>query len=431
MEYFLQFILLLLIIIISTTPPVGVALFLAYSFLIPYCKIGFGELVLQQNLVNTIVLFAVWNRTHKLDLKPFYAFLVFYVLILIEIPFTDGVSSSFQLDRWRSAIMVNLFVPIALWNIRKIDNVYSHIRKSLIVVIIIATIYGLFLTTMKGINPYSMFFHSLKGVEYSIDWYSASDRLFGRISSVFLHPMHFGMFLGCASIYVLSIRNKIRPILYYVLLLLIFTNFITCGIRSVLFSSLITLIFFLSASGKIKYVFGIIILASIFSLIVYFTPELNQYFSDVSNISDQSNISGSNLDMRLSQLEGCFREIKDCFIFGKGHMWHENYMMKNGTHPIILAFESLVFIIICDYGIFGFFIYGIMLLILFYTIKKHINDSWNRLLLKCYIVFYLSYSTITGDYAYMKMMLVFFYLTFSEIYISQTKKYLNIEKAKV
>ena len=163
----------------------------------------------------------------------------------------------------------------------------------------------------------------------------------------------------------------------------------------------------------------ILTLITVIYLIGSQIPDFAKYFSDVSDISDRSNISGSNLEMRLSQLRGCFKEINDCMLIGKGFAWHSYYMSIKVVHPEILAFESLIFVILCDHGILGIFIYASMVIILLYTQRLFIKDYTDRLLLTCYVVFYLSYCIFTGDYSYMKIWLLFYYITFSEMYISQ------------
>lgn len=422
-EEILQLILLLILFVIVKNIKYGIAMYLAYSFLVPYCKLGLGGFVFQQNLINTVILLIVWHRIKEFDIKPFVAFFVFYGLILITIPFAHGVSSSFQLDRWRSGLMLNLFVPIAIWNLNKTWNAYTTIRNFILVSIIIACIYGIFLTTMGGVNPYIMYFYSISGATYSLDWYGADSRLFGRISSVFQHPMSFGLFLGCSMIYIYSLRSKLNTIILYVVLALILVNIVTCGIRSVIFAFLITVLFFLIVCRKYKIVFGIIGIALILTVFICLTPSLYEYFGQVSDISDQSNIGGSSIDMRLDQLDGCLKEIRDCQIFGEGLMWHEEYLVNHGAHPTVIGFESLVFIILCDHGLFGFFIYGAMIMLLLVTQRKYIKDSMNKLLLTCYMVFYFGYCTLTGDYSYMKIWLLFYFLTFSEMYASQSNCY--------
>ncbi len=421
MEVLLQVILLIIIVIILVDDKWGIALFIAYSFLVPYCKLGFGGFVLRQNLINTIILLSTWAKCKKLDLKPFYAFIIFYGLILLTIPLTDGVDFDFKIDRWRVSIMLNTFIPIALWNIHSNKNAYSLIRSFLISTILISCIYGIYLTTMGGVNPYAMFFYSINGNEYRFEWFSSDTRLFGRISSVFVHPMSYGMFLGCSLIYVYHNREQIRKILFYLMVALIVTNIIICGVRSVLFASIVTFLFFLITCRNYKIVLGLFLFATLLIIIIYNVPKLYDYFFRMSDVTNQSDMGGSSLDMRLLQLKGCFIEIQDCFLFGKGHMWHEYYMTKYEIHPVILAFESLLFMIICDYGIFGFFIYGIMFFILLHTQNIYIKNKMNKNLLSCFIVFYLSYCILTGDYSYMKIFLIFYYLSFSEMYLLERK----------
>lgn len=424
MEIVLQIILLIIIAIILKDVKLGVALYLFYSIVVPYCKLSIGSFSLQQNFINIIALFVILYKVPQIDVKPFYALFTFYTLFLLVMPLCSGVGFSYQLEKWRSGLMIALCIPIAIWNMHSLGkDPYYFCRNLVIAAIIISCVYGVILTQSHGINPYIMFFNDLRGGNYSVDWFAAESRLFGRISSVFDHPMRFGMFLGCSLIYLYSIRDKINTVLLYVLLLLVTVNVVTCGIRSVLAASLMTIAYFLLISRKFKFFIVSAIITVIIFAIINSVPAIEQYFTNVMDVSEKSDIGGSSLEMRLDQLQGCFHEIRDCQFFGKGYMWHENILEVKGAHPVIKGFESLVFIILCDHGYFGFFVYALMTCMLLLMQKKYIKNSDNRIVLTCFIIFYYSYTFITGDYQYFKILLIFYFLTFSEMYISQTKFY--------
>lgn len=61
----------------------------------------------------------------------------------------------------------------------------------------------------------------------------------------------------------------------------------------------------------------------------------------------------SSIALRLEQLQGTLNEINTHFLVGKGYGWNNYYLSTHLTHPVILAFESLVFVVLCNSGILG------------------------------------------------------------------------------
>ena len=54
-------------------------------------------------------------------------------------------------------------------------------------------------------------------------------------------------------------------------------------------------------------------------IIIENIPELSATIDSIFiKDSRQTNVEGSSIDMRMEQLNGCFREIQDCLIFWKG-----------------------------------------------------------------------------------------------------------------
>lgn len=425
MEVILQIIILLLIYSIYKNPKVGIPLFVSYYFLVPYCKLDLGFFSLQNNFVYLLIFLAVIYRHREYDFKPFYGLFCFFTLILLTIPLTNGVGSDYQFNALRVNAMTCLLLPMSIWMMRTSGYLFfKNFQSYIITVIIIACVYGLILTTMSGVNPYIMMFYDISGSDYLVGWYATSSRLFGRISSVFMHPMRFAMFLGCALIYILSLRtistgNKIF------LLIIIGLNCLFCGVRSLLFAILITAVFFLLMCRKFKVIFVSSIISALLIFFISLSPELSDYLLKVFNtFSGDESMSGSTLTMRFEQLEACFKEINDCQTFGKGYMWHEYYILTFGNHPEILAFESLIFVIICNQGYFGFVVWGLLFFIMYRMQKKYIRERMNRLILSCYMVFYISYCVSTGEYNYMIIFLIFYFFTFSKMYL-HSKKTLN------
>lgn len=131
--------------------------------------------------------------------------------------------------------------------------------------------------------------------------------------------------------------------------------------------------------------------------------------------------------MRLDQLNGCLVEIRNNPILGKGYGWDGWYKSNFGDHPVILSFESLIFVILCDNGFLGFVIWGILIYMVVRNNKKfHLIDT---AIANSLLVFYIAYSCITGEYGYMQYFLIFYIcLVFENIGTKTSKRLKNVSK---
>ena len=152
---------------------------------------------------------------------------------------------------------------------------------------------------------------------------------------------------------------------------------------------------------------------------IILTPELNEIIMSIID-KDSANVSGSSLDLRLYQLQGAIESSKDSFLFGKGYNWTQYYISTRGGHPRMLYFESLIIVILCNAGIIGFFIWGLLFYKLISNIQKYsMNKFDSKVILILLSTYYLVYSSITGEYGYMKYFILFYSLILSKDYMSQ------------
>ena len=260
--------------------------------------------------------------------------------------------------------------------------------KILFCIFFIFTLYGLFLTLTPGLNPYQMMLQPLFGQEFN-EAYAAGNsglsantdlaggRLFGRISSVFKHPMSYGLNLGFFFIYSLFFLRKKTKILI-ITLFFITIAIITSGVRTPIAALGITYFAMLLYMRNLKILIYSILGVGIFGiLITILYPESTEYILSIFN-SDVSNVSGSNLTMRQEQLDGCFSIVKYDFLTGKGYGWTSWYNSIHGTHPKALWFESLIFVILVNTGILGFIIWGIFIYRFYKYVVKNYKDVFNR-----------------------------------------------------
>ena len=399
----------------------AIALFLAYIFLVPRINLGIPILGSGDNFVRLAVLtgFLVNSKQiNNISYKPFIPFIIYFIVLLLIMPFQQGLPFNKMLGSWFGSFLNVLSLPFIMYNLCATDNTATRLfRKTIIFCVIVSVAYGLFLASLGGgLNPYTMLF--LSSADQGMDWaayYEAAGggRMFGRISSVFMHPMLFGLFLGLSLVYLFYIKYSISRYLWFVLVGLVIVMSIICGVRSVLGGIVFATLYYLIMAKNFKFA----IYLTIFSVIVYYisisVPELNTYLGSFAEIeATESNVRGSSLGMRLNQLYGALKIASDNPLFGMGYGWTADYITRNGDHPVCLAFESLLFVAICNSGLVG------VCLWIFVFIKfTRINTSMKLrevFVVNSLIVFYLSYSLVTGEFGYMRHFLIFYALMLGE-----------------
>lgn len=408
--------------------PIGVYLYLVYIFLVPFMQISVG-VTLSWNLVNMVLALATYVFYRKehlhIDWSIMTPFFLLYIVQLLVMPLQDETPVEYMLHAFRADIMTTLIVPTALMILCQSQKISYKVLKCILLVCIgVACIYGLVLTMTPGINPYIMIISELNEVDYLETYYLAEDggRLFGRISSVYDDPMRFALFLGLSFIYVFSQKENINKWIFASLMMLIVVNCVTCGVRSVLGGLAITAVYYFYKQRNLKTaaLFGFVGLIGY--LVVINIPELNAYLGSISQ-DNSDNVNGSSLEMRLDQLGGALTEFANNPILGKGFHWHLFYMSEHGAHPVLLYFESLVYVILCNSGIIGVLLWLYVSLKYFKINSKILKDSS---LLNSFWVFYLAYASITGDYAYMQLFLLFYVIAvFTSFNVSYQNDYDN------
>lgn len=417
-------------------PETGVAMYLTYFILVPYIGVHISGINIGWLAVNILFFLSFMInyriiRKCSIRLEPVLPFIAYYVLILLAMPFQYSVPSEYMMEAWVRDTMTTLIIPIVMWNVICYRlSVLKLFRYVTVVCIFIAAAYGLFLTTTGGVNPYQMFIAQLSDIDYSYyeNYYERAiqgGRLFGRISSVFLHPMSFALFLGFSIIYIYYIKEKLPKYIYFTLIGLLVLNSITCGVRSVIGALGVTAIYYLLTHRSFKIIFAAFFIVMTGFLIIQNIPELSAYIGSIADIHNKTgSVSGSSIEMRLTQLEGSIEEAGKNPIFGHGYKWNAYYGEHYDVHPVILAFESLLFVIICNHGLFGFIIWGYLIYMILNN-NKFINTS-ETYIFNCLLIFYLSFSIVTGEYGYMKYYVLFYILMLGECFNTKVKKRFRI-----
>ena len=152
----------------------GIALFLAFVMLVPIAQIPIGNYMLGINYIR-LPLFLIFLTKLKLSgmkWKPFRPFLLYFGISILMMPFQFGMPLSDMMYRWRTEFVDTLFVPFLIWNIMKNDNDSVLLfRYTMLFCIIVSVGYGLYLTTLDGINPYILILQRIIGSQTDLEFY--------------------------------------------------------------------------------------------------------------------------------------------------------------------------------------------------------------------------------------------------------------------
>lgn len=418
-------------------PRIGAMLYLIYMYFAPYLYIG-GSIIYARTIALIFLFAFLWKFKKKMkrqDYAPFFPYIMFLVWQFVLLFTSEIVQFSF--NQWFTSCSNLFFVLFLYGNIQTYKYTTKWYSATLFGVFCIITFYGIFLTAMPGLNPYQMVTQPLFGSEFneayaagnsglSTSTQLADGRLFGRISSVFSHPMAYGLNLGLFFIFSLYYL-KDKPKYLLPVLLCIFVAILVSGIRTPLGALAITSLFIMLYLRKFKYfIYGTIAFLIVICSTTLISPETGEYMMSIIN-SDDTETKGSNVTMRLEQLEGCFDIVKSNILTGKGYGWHKWYNGLYGTHPKVLWFESIIFSILVNTGIAGFIIWGYFVRGYYKFVTRNIKDVFTQAVFLALMVYYLTYSTITGEFG-IQYMFIFYTVLLGLVKFTDCKEALTIKQ---
>lgn len=394
----------------------GLAIYLSYMLLVPAYGALFFGINIPFNLVNVLLLIAFFLKRGKKSnfiYWPLLPFAMYFVACLILIFVQANTPLDWELEQWRKDVMRCLILPFILLNqLMNEKKGLNIILNTILLCVGINAFYSLFVVFLKGLNPYVSYVGSLFQLEDLTMYYMSSvGRSFGRVSGVFYHPMTNGLFIGFSLVFSFIYNKWLKKKWILFLQVVLFMDALLCGIRSVLVGLVIAMCVYLVLVRKIRLLSYTLFLCCIVYLICNFIPGLDTYLDSIINSDNSTQVSGSSASMRLEQLEGCFDEIKNNLLIGNGYGWKDFYMSKYGDHPVILAFESLIFVVLCNTGLCGILLWIIMGLKYCRSNIKKLRESSSLLI--TLFAFYIGYACITGDFGYMPYFLVFYTVSLS------------------
>lgn len=402
----------------------GVTFFIAYSLLVPMVKLNLGSFSIGSRfmylLLILIFLLKYSRRLKKVRFRYFMPFLCLYFLLALEIFFQPQELMGLNYLSVLEALLGNILYPMVIFSVISIERPsFKYFLYSLLISGGVYVAYGLFLTTMPGINPYLIVTLPIFGQEFNEAYalgYSAlstsygdlaDGRLFGRISSVFTHPMTYGLNLGLLAIVcAYTFRKQKGKLLLSLAIILV--AIVTSGIRTPLVAIGLTLIVALInlKNKKLAIIVSFLFVLGLF-IVPLISPTLSEYLGSALGTED-STTSGSSISMRIDQFLGCFDVIKDNMVFGNGYCWTSVYLSKYSQHPVLLCFESLAFSVLCNDGIMGALIWAFFVCYYFVMVKKNFKNRELQTLYLSLFAFFIFFALITGEYGYMHYFMLYY-----------------------
>lgn len=363
------------------------------------------------NMVSLLlnIKYIINNKLYSYEKK--YLSLLLYYLILLQIwsILNDTFLQNIQLGAFRTCVGYFSICSLCFLYIKTKDHLII-LNKTIRLILLSICIYGFFCYTTSS-NPILLFLNLFYGSSNAIlDSFSIESRggLSGRIQGLTVHPLEYGGIMLCFFFYILNtLHDKTYNKVYnYLLLCFISANIFLTGSRSAIISLILGIMIYIYINNQIRFKtkikFTICFLSCYFITATYFS--FFKTYSDFINSiiffwEDNNSVKGSNFDMRLTQLDAAFGLIsKDTisYLFGLGDGWVRNYSLTHKSmHPVLMGFESILFIGLIEYGVVGFIILTCGLFFIFFKLSRkfHTPNSVPIMIISFFI-----FQLFTGDY---------------------------------
>lgn len=394
---------------------ISLFLFICYSILVPLDGFNIGPIHLGNNFLYLLMFIPFVTKGNRIKYGIYKPFIVFYSILLVYMVLQNRMPISEEVNRYRQEVMSVFLLPIMIYSASlKNPKVLHCIKIALIISGTISLVYGAFLKLMPaGFNPYLIYLEqTTPSFEYKVEYAEAVGRGVGRVFSTMATPQAWAYFLGMFLFFVMFFVKQ--KIIKTILLILIVYNILFCGVRTVIVAAALPVVYYFVHCGllKIKTVLQVGLLLLVLYFVISSNADLYDYLFSITG-SNKSSTVGSNLDMRLVQLEGCFDEIRDNPLFGNGFRWTAYYNETYGNHPKSWTFESLVFVILACWGYVGFVVWGYFFFRLYRQIQSIPSDD--KIYLIILFMYYVLFTLATGEYCYIIRFSLYFAIFYSFI----------------
>lgn len=353
-----------------------------------------------------------------------------YLVFIIKSPHYHSVSDVIRLIIME-LISKYFVIAYSFCCIRKLRQFRIIIRKS-VPAFLILTFVGI-INLLIHSNPFLD--QMLAGRDTSFvqdgDTYAIAERF--RVQAMFINPFDYGYICGLFLIVALAMRRiRILPRFeYYLLMACALFGVVTCGCRTVLFSTMIAVFIFYSFLLKKRKILLFLTVSTLFLGLCFFTvPFLHDKIVGVLSIFDTNSVSeGSSLAMRLTQYMTVFYYIQGHVLWGNGIDFFNIDMgwAEGGREGLmdkdLFGLEGVLMNYILERGIFGVLFY-----VLFYiTIFVYLFRSRKKMKLLTslgisILCYYMLFANMTGELLSVLPTLLFIGMILRLLYTNKREK---------
>lgn len=251
-------------------------------------------------------------------------------------------------------------------------------------------------------------FHGKKVADYLEDagnMYSNSSRF--RVQGTFHNAFDYGYTcLACLLLFLYGRSiHVVKKSHFLIVLLCTLFGIVTCGCRTLLITSLISLMVYGFVYYNIrKYLMYMGVFLILFLFLSNFIPEINNMYTSIHSVfSKDSDIEGSSIDMRLLQFVSVMGYVQDHLLFGRGvGFFASDLGFADGRAGLVdkslFGMEGSYLMSILETGIVGTLLYfGIIAICLWWSIRLIKTNRKSASLLFSIILTFLVFGLLTGE----------------------------------
>ena len=348
-----------------------------------------------------------------------------YTIPILLILFSAFITCFVGLDEFKNELTRAISLALQTypsiwisWYLIETENDFKYLFKRYGIIFLIAAVFGLIEYVLK-FNPFVAYKSMLR--EGGIVTYTLANGRGYRIMSVFEHCIGAGMTFGlyAAFVFIVYVKSKKNISNRYIILLGALLSVPCILLTKMRSAMLFTVICLLGTVDFKKKKFYKIFLVGLI-LFVCMLPLLNQYsdlFLSLFNKSVQKKLGGSNINMRMEQLDAVLNLMKMSPIGGLGEKFGD--FISNRYTTQALDYESLWFEQIVKHGLLGVGVYIIMIVFSVVIIPKKYKSKELFIISFAYWFTY----TITSIPSF-RITFYYFVLLY---FIKHSKVYMNIE----
>lgn len=405
------FISLFLCVVSIRNLPLGYTLCLLSRIVIPnFVKIEFGGIGI--NFFTFFFFFILVLSLPKIkfgDLwhTPIIKITLIWIILTIivgmisrDTPIMYAIKGCVQLIR-------DYFFVIIGWEIFRKQKQIKTFFSLLFLVTFVSCLYGICEYIFKY-SPYMEYLVAYYDVEFAGESFYNDVRgvINGRIQSFTNHPLIHGQMMEVILPFVLIFNKEKKTIAGNILILLVIINIILAGSRSSIIATLLFIVLMLVNKQNIKkfVLLAIIILLTGVAIGGKLSGEIGSTFKNMVffwNEDTSQEIHGSSIDSRLLQYAYMIEDLGIKLPIGHGIGYIQYDINKNGDHPIMHGYESIILHKITQFGVIGFIIYLIWYLKIYLLSTKYYSSLRNGKYykeIKYLILTYFVSILLTGDF---------------------------------